>query len=179
MEKIIGFYEKVKTAESEGAAFAEKAQNMLDAIADKKQAQRDKELADIQKRIDLKNQEELNNAIADEKEEIRRRDWAVWIKQQEEQKQKDIKDAETKKFEAIAENQRQLDVYNKNIELDNKDLANSKLAAKQKSELDKLVFQNKLAGASLVLGQVKGILDEESAAYKTIAIPTCGSCSCE
>lgn len=58
------------------------------------------------------------------------------------------------------------DVLAKNIEKGEKERA----LAKQAQDIDRLVTQQKLANASMVLGQVNNLLDEESFAYKSFAI---------
>jgi len=163
-QKVADFYAKTKQAASENLAFQEKAQNRLDEIAIKRQADYERELenkrkADEQYWKDLTEGEK--NAQAREAEIAKQKKEADETALKEGQEVSDL-------FVAIEEQKidREVENFLKSSELRKKETEDKK----KQIQIDFLLNQQKLSNLSTALNQAAGLLDKNSTAYKTLAI---------
>jgi hypothetical protein len=145
LNPLIAAYERVQQEASAGLAFQEKVANQQEALNAKLLEQKAKEKAALEEELRLKNQlAQVNERLA----------------QQSEQESNEFLPAKVKGTISLGES------IQKTIKEGEKQSAERK----QNAQLDQLLTQQKLANASTVLNQVKGLIEEESAAYKVLAI---------
>lgn len=161
LDPLIAAYEKVEQEASAGLAFQEKIANQQAALDEKRTAREEKMAKERAERA-AKEAERL----ADE----RARQRAGSGGQVDDQLKEYQKERITGEFEvakAILDTRERLA---KDIrKINEQQVADEKKRAEAQIEIDKIVEEQKLAGAQAVMGSILGLLDEQSAAYKAIA----------